>query len=342
MCIPLESTLKTKSVIHPERHRDTFHSMNIEQKNRLRRVANIVDPNRFLRDGIRNLRGHWAYRGINVLSASQGNTALKKIVEAGAPASVGKIGASELKVLNQYISAPQAGIRYDDMVKEEILVHSGVFPTDDDFLDRYAAAMLTALSAVDLLAVWYNPGERQVVDRACRSATFCELTGLEAYYFPDPWTSALRGKRVLVISPFVDSIQTQYLCRSSVWRAQPDVLPDFELITLGCPQSPALVPSTDKNWFEVFDRLQHSVAKLDFDVALIGAGALSIPMCATIKASGRIAIHLGGQTQILFGIKGRRWDSHPVISKMFNEHWTRTLPHESPPDRNKIENGAYW
>ncbi|MCK1328232.1 hypothetical protein IVB57_07465 [Bradyrhizobium sp. CW9] len=277
-----------------------------------------------------------------VLSAHQGNGKLKEIIEKGAPASIGKIGASELKVLNQFLLRLQGETPYDKSVKEEIFVHSGVFPTGDLFLDRYAAAMLEALSAVNLLAVWYNSGEREIVERACSPATLCELTGLEPYYFSDPWTSALRGKRVLVISPFIDSIRGQYLRRSSIWKANPDVLPDFDLITLACPQSPALVPAVENDWFVVLESLTNSIAKEHFDVALIGAGALSIPLCASIKSAGKIAVHLGGQIQILFGIKGRRWDTHPTISKMFNETWIRTLPHESPPDRSKIENGAYW
>ena len=33
-----------------------------------------------------------------------------------------------------------------------------------------------------------------------------------------------------------------------------------------------------------------------------------MPLAAFIKSIGKKAVHLGGSTQILFGIKGERWD----------------------------------
>ncbi len=37
---------------------------------------------------------------------------------------------------------------------------------------------------------------------------------------------------------------------------------------------------------------------------------------------GKQAIHLGGCLQILFGLKGRRWDEEePDIVAMYNDYW---------------------
>ena len=51
---------------------------------------------------------------------------------------------------------------------------------------------------------------------------------------------------------------------------------------------------------------------------------------------------MGGPTQILFGIKGKRWDDHPVISKFYNEYWVIPNSIEKPQGANKVENGCYW
>jgi hypothetical protein len=59
-------------------------------------------------------------------------------------------------------------------------------------------------------------------------------------------------------------------------------------------------------------------------------------------AIGKIGIHLGGPLQILFGIKGRRWDAHDVISKMYNEHWVRPSKSETPENNFAVEGGCYW
>ena len=49
-----------------------------------------------------------------------------------------------------------------------------------------------------------------------------------------------------------------------------------------------------------------------------------------LKEQKKICIVLGGALQILFGVKGNRWNKHEVISKFFNQHWIKPLPHEVP------------
>nr|WP_162051116.1 MULTISPECIES: hypothetical protein [unclassified Lentimonas] len=83
------------------------------------------------------------------------------------------------------------------------------------------------------------------------------------------------------------------------------------------------------------------MANIDFDVALIGAGAWSIPLATHAKALGKIGIHLGGTTQILFGIKGKRWEKggEPAY---YNDSWVRPNAAETRSGVNKIESGCYW
>ena len=51
---------------------------------------------------------------------------------------------------------------------------------------------------------------------------------------------------------------------------------------------------------------------------------------------------MGGATQILFGIIGRRWEEYPQIRKLMNQHWTRPLPEEIPDSAMSVEGGCYW
>ena len=50
---------------------------------------------------------------------------------------------------------------------------------------------------------------------------------------------------------------------------------------------------------------------------------------------------LGG-TQILFGIRGKRWDDSEYFKPLFNEYWTRPSEAETPKNAEKVENGCYW
>lgn len=58
-----------------------------------------------------------------------------------------------------------------------------------------------------------------------------------------------------------------------------------------------------------------------------------------VKNAGKQAIHLGGATQLLFGIKGYRWENnYPTkIATFFNDAWTRALAEETPKNAGTVE-----
>ena len=81
----------------------------------------------------------------------------------------------------------------------------------------------------------------------------------------------------------------------------------------------------------------------DYDVAIVGAGAYSLPLAAHARDTGHAAIQMSGATQLLFGIKGKRWDDHPVISKPLQPRLgpPPTRPRASA-SKEKVEGGSYW
>ena len=48
--------------------------------------------------------------------------------------------------------------------------------------------------------------------------------------------------------------------------------------------------------------------RLEFDVSIVGCGAYGFPLANEIKKKGKVAIHLTGATQLMFGIVGKRWE----------------------------------
>ena len=194
---------------------------------------------------------------------------------------------------------------------------------------------------VDLLVVWHNRGEAEILRAHGPAATFTEFAALEPYRLAEPWTRALAGRRVAVVTPFPRTVLAQYARRHEVWGAQA-VLPDIDLRVVEVPFGPALVPPAEPDWFARLAALEERLEREPFDVALIGAGALSIPLCAHAKALGRIGIHTGGATQVLFGIRGRRFEAEAHIAPLINAHWVRPVPEETPERRALVENAAYW
>jgi glycerol-3-phosphate dehydrogenase len=82
-------------------------------------------------------------------------------------------------------------------------------------------------------------------------------------------------------------------------------------------------------------------SKIDYDIAIIGAGAYGFPLATRFKHQGKQAIHIGGAIQILFGIKRHRWNNIPRVAKHYNEHWI--YPLEKKPEKADAAGvGTYW
>jgi hypothetical protein len=146
---------------------------------------------------------------------------------------------------------------------------------------------------------------------------------------------------VLVVHPFATSIESQLARRQRLF-ADPAVLPDFELVSLCPPQTLAGATQGYDSWLAALDELVGRVAALDFDLALLGCGAYGLPLAAAIKQMRRPALHLGGALQLLFGIRGRRWQAMPRYAALMNEFWVRPLPQETPAAAYSVDGGCYW
>lgn len=295
----------------------------------------------------------------NHITVGDGKTSeeIEKLLMGDEPCMVCRYGSTEFaamqagflhneylwKRINAYISG------YTDSCKcsNQILIDavntlcffSGFFPNEVDMLDRFYNLMVEATKSVDILGVWLK--EDMFKDYFNVKINFCRMDSLEPYDYPQPWSKALEGKRVLVIHPFAKTIESQYKKRELLWENK-DVLPEFELKTLKAVQTLAGEKSEFETWFDALEYMENQIDAIDFDIAIIGCGAYGFPLAAYCKKIGKKAVHLGGATQILFGIKGRRWDENPAVSKFYNEHWVRPLPEETPQQNKKVEGGCYW
>ncbi len=175
---------------------------------------------------------------------------------------------------------------------------------------------------------------------------------MEPYWAERPWSRALKGKKVLVVHPFAALIEKQYREHRTHLFENPDVLPEFELQTIEAVQSLGGDAGQFKTWFEALHYMEEEIDKRDFDIALIGCGAYGFPLAAHVKRSGKKAVHLGGALQLLFGIKGNRWEDprygedalgrkSPYL-ELFNEYWCRPDKDMKPVHANKVEGACYW
>ena len=153
--------------------------------------------------------------------------------------------------------------------------------------------------------------------------------------------------------PFAKTILNQYSKRKILFKNE-EILPEFHsLVVIKAVQS--LGNSDDRflDWFEALEFMKNEINKQDYDICLIGAGAYGFPLAAHVKRMGKKSVHMGGALQLLFGIKGKRWEDPnygvrewgiepKAYTTLINNHWVRPDETEKPETANQVEGACYW
>jgi hypothetical protein len=279
------------------------------------------------------------------------------------PCMIARFGSTELSCLRNYLGIKAKGKNVLGFIKdtdpawwwEENIINqmqnwSGFFPPTVPKIEQLCKLMLADISELDLLGSWI-PSEDIVADKI-KDTVKISLPLLEPYTSSNPWSRALKGKKVLVVHPFASLIEAQYQNREHLFD-NPNVLPEFDLKVISAVQSLGGVNNDFADWFEALQWMKDEIDSHDYDICLLGCGAYGFHLAAHVKRTGKKAFHLGGALQLLFGIKGNRWEvpSYPSLWNlpdnlyldMFkNKYWVKPSAKFKPAIANKVENACYW
>lgn len=268
-------------------------------------------------------------------------------IRSGEPFMVARFGNTELSVMTSVLKrrlfgdSPETAARFEKWFSR-LGEGAGFFPVKSELAEKFTDLMLDSCKAVDVLAMWHCQMDDYVITEYMPEVTLSYLYYLEPWRTKKPWSAALEGKKVLVIHPFEDSIQQQYARRKEIFPGT-KILPEFELKTLKAVQT--IAGEKDERfdtWFDALEYMYQEAMKIDFDIAIVGCGAYGFPLAAMLKNAGKQVIHMGGATQIMFGIKGRRWVENPRSRIKFNDAWVYPKESETPKNCNVVENSCYW
>ena len=272
------------------------------------------------------------------------------------PCMIARFGAFELATIVNYLGVQNKEHSIWKFIKDEqpewwwnkklmnyMQNNAGFFPATEEMLNRFCRMMLEDCTELDILSSW----QRKETYLTPYLSHCCPVTAeiMDPFFLNNPWTRALRGKKVLVVHPFAESIQKQYKKREFLFE-NPDVLPEFDLKTIKAVQSIGGSKQFN-NWFEALEKMENNIDSIDYDICITGCGAYGFPLAAHVKRSGKKAIHLASLTQLLFGIRGARWENEKYSSirnykALMNSYWIRPSETEKPDNANQIENGCYW
>ena len=280
------------------------------------------------------------------------------------PCMIARFGSTELSALVnylgvnskhhsilKYIRVEQPEWWWNKNIMNQMQQWSGFFPPTPENMQRFGDLMMQDMKELDLLGCWIK--NEAYFTKGLEHTQRVHLRLLEPFWANKPWTRCLKNKNIVVVHPFTEYILSQYNNRTLLF-SNPDTLPKFaSLRTVKAVQSLGGEDNGFKDWFDALKWMEDEIDKEDYDVCLIGCGAYGFPLAAHVKRQGKKAVHLGGALQLLFGIRGKRWENpsygvkewgiqYGSYSSFMNKYWVRPGEGGRPKNANQVEGGCYW
>ena len=274
------------------------------------------------------------------------------------PCMIARFGSTELAALVNYlgVNAPKHSvIKYikgeqpewwwNKNIMNQMQQWSGFFPSTPENMQRFGELMLEDAKEVDLLGSWLT--QEALFLNGLKNSKFVQLELLNPFWSKETWTRALANKKILVIHPFSNTIKNQYDNHRNLLFTNPNILPQFASLHIIKAVQSLGGTSLFKDWFDALQWMKNEMDKIDYDICLIGCGAYGFPLAAYAKRKGKKAVHLGGSLQLLFGIKGARWENPNYNKKynysaLMNAYWVKPENNEKPQNASQVEGGCYW
>jgi hypothetical protein len=233
--------------------------------------------------------------------------------------------------------------------------NAGIYLTNQKSVEKYSEHYFKAFKNCQMFFGWEKNGEvyrgiaasqewtkNQICSDNTQMIWACALD-IFHYIYSIPWTLSLKGKRILIVSAFIDSIEKKIENRKNIYGI--DLFPDctFEFIRPPMTQGTIHSEEWDIELKKFTDRLDEM--RDLYDVALVSSGGYGNLICNYIfEEHNKSAIYVGGVLQMYFGISGGRWfNERASVMRMFlNSDWSRPMESERPTGYQGIEKSCYW
>jgi len=211
---------------------------------------------------------------------------------------------------------------------------SGMWSNDENSVRKFGEMYFQAAKSVDYLATW------RVEDVFITGNKF-PLHKLEPYFMDVPWTLSLIDKRILIVHPFKASIEKQLNSDINSIHNRRYFSKTVSFQVYKAFQGYDYF-SNEHTWFEVLNNMVEEICEINPDVVFVAAGAFGLPLASRLNNGKRIIFHMGGSLQLLFGIKGKRWENDMRFRDVITERFISPLPEDIPNNFKKVEEGCYW
>lgn len=271
-------------------------------------------------------------------------TLIEQKIKNNKPFMMARVGNTELWIIKEYLHKKRNLITdYNPFWTNYLLSTSGFFTKNNikNDIDKFAIKHIDAIRNCDFNLCYGNDelavGLKITLDNLQKQSYNYDWNSL-TIPFNNSWFKLLDGKKILVISPYSKSIKKQY---NKIRKIYCDDYPKFELITYQSYETQLGNALGYSSYFEVLDKMEKDIRKIDFDIALICCGAYGYILSSHIKNMGKSAIELCSYLPNWFGIKIKRYCTKLDVNKHWNKDWI--FPVENPIKKSdEIEESCYW
>ena len=231
--------------------------------------------------------------------------------------------------------------------------NAGIQITSSVSMIKYANKYHEAFQLCERYLSWEPWGDvyrwiensHKYIENEYPNKTYIWSLALDIYHYihTNPWTLSLQGSRLLIISPFAESMEIKVPHLKEIYGV--DLFPECSFIFIKPPQTQGDQPSQE--WSVELDNFCDKLRDIkdDFDIALCSCGGYGNPVCSFIYSKlNKSAIYVGGVLQMYFGIYGERWlrERKDILTLFMNQRWNRPSATERPINSKNIENSCYW
>jgi hypothetical protein len=257
------------------------------------------------------------------------------------PFMIGRWGTTESDLLRHYLGLiSKYEKKYNKKIKKNIKNKCGMFSNDKKSLEKYGKMYKKATKSADLMRMTDSiHSEKKMIAYIDKNKKITS-SGIIPWKQNSPWTKYLKNKKILVFSPFKKDIIEQYEKRKSLFEND-DVLPNFDLRVIRALNTRGGNNRGFDSWFEALDHQKKKISSIDFDIALLACGSYGMPLCKFIKEElKKSSIYMASSLQLLFGLKGKRWEGKKGVENMYNDKWK--YPSDNVVNPSSISEDDYY
>ena len=273
------------------------------------------------------------------------NEYIINLIKSNKPFFISRVGiGSETYSTYHYETTGTIG-RYETLDN-----NAGIYYKNEADIKRYNTYYSNALKNSDALATWNdNVLKEQSYFIEKYKLPKLHYQVIEPFYQIEkniiPFTHYLNDKKILIISPFIDSFIEQMDKQFKLYKNTNIFLPKQKFVYYkSLNTSAGNRIKGHSNWMHTYLQMIKEIKELDFDVALVSCGGYGLPICNYIKEHmNKSSIYVGGGLQLFFGVIGNRWLSDPDWRQRIFESPSEFMrPKEIQENSEKVENSCYY